>query len=191
MVASTALAAGGAISRPGECLITASGLEGGLIYALSSLLRDALERDGQATLWLDLAPDKSVDRLIAEIAAPRGARSMGSHLQSRAGIQGAKAGLLRECLPKAIYADPVALARAIKHLPVLLTACRPLDEAISSAGGVAFPALDEMLMVKSLPGVFCAGEMLDWEAPTGGYLLTACFSTGVRAGVGAGRFVTG
>jgi uncharacterized flavoprotein (TIGR03862 family) len=171
--------------RQGEFVITREGVEGSLIYALSALLRDAIETDGDVTLLLDLAPGKTVERLSAEIAHPRGSRSMASHLQSRAGIVGVKAGLLRECTAKADYADPVRLAAAIKALPLRLVAPRPLDEAISSAGGVAREALDEHLMLRDMPGVFCAGEMLDWEAPTGGYLLTACFASGYAAGRGA------
>ena len=109
---------------------------------------------------------------------------MASHLQSRLGIKGVKAGLLRECAAAQDYADPARLGAAIKALPLRLIAPRPLDEAISSAGGVAFEALDENLMIRSLPGAFCSGEMLDWEAPTGGYLLTACFASGRAAGLG-------
>ncbi len=144
----------------------------------------ALGRPGGVTLLLDLAPGKTVERLTAEIAHPRGSRSMGSHLQSRAGIAGVKAGLLRECAAKEDYADPARLAAAVKALPLWLIAPRPLDEAISSAGGVMAEALDKSLMLQALPGVFCAGEMLDWEAPTGGYLLTACFASGYAAGKG-------
>jgi uncharacterized flavoprotein (TIGR03862 family) len=171
--------------QQGEFVVTKNGVEGSLIYAFSASLRDAIEADGDATLLLDLAPGKTVERLSAEIAHPRGSRSMASHLQSRAGIAGVKAGLLRECTAKADYADPARLAAAIKSLPLRLVAPRPLDEAISSAGGVAREALDEHLMLRGLPGVFCAGEMLDWEAPTGGYLLTACFASGYAAGNGA------
>jgi hypothetical protein len=175
----------GATQRQGEFVITQQGVEGSLVYALSAVLRDAIEREGSATLHLDLAPGKSQERLMQEIAHPRGARSMASHLQSRAGIAGVKAGLLRECATKEDYADPARLAAAIKALPLKLIAPRPLDEAISSAGGVTAEALDDKLMLKQLPGVFCAGEMLDWEAPTGGYLLTACFASGRAAGQGA------
>ena len=171
--------------RPGEFVITRHGVEGGLIYAFSAALRDAIETEGSATLHLDLAPGKSLERLTREIAHPRGARSMGSHLQSRAGIAGVKAGLLREFASKADYDDPARLAAAIKALPLKLISPRPLDEAISSAGGVTVESLDAHLMLKVLPGVFCAGEMLDWEAPTGGYLLTACFASGRVAGQGA------
>ncbi|MCX9156384.1 TIGR03862 family flavoprotein [Niveibacterium sp. 24ML] len=170
--------------RQGEFVVSESGLEGSLIYALSAPIRDAIAAHGSATLVLDLAPGKSLDRVRAEVAHPRGSRSMASHLQSRVGIAGVKAGLLRECSPRETYDDPEALARAIKALPVRLIAPRPIDEAISSAGGVRFEALDSRLMIKALPGVFCAGEMLDWEAPTGGYLLTACFATGRAAAQG-------
>ncbi len=175
----------GGQQRQGEFVITQHGVEGGLIYAFSAALRDAIEAQGSATLHLDLAPGKSLERLTLEIAHPRGARSMGSHLQSRAGIVGVKAGLLRECTTKADYEDPARLAAALKALPLKLVSTRPLDEAISSAGGVTAEALDDRLMLKHLPGIFCAGEMLDWEAPTGGYLLTACFASGRAAGQGA------
>ena len=182
-------AAGGMIKRAGEMMITATGIEGGLVYALSAPLRDALETNGSAVLQLDLAPGKSLQRLTDEIAHPRGARSMGSHLQSRAGITGVKAGLLREILHADDFKDAARLAAAIKALPLTLTATRPIDEAISTAGGVRFEALDAHLMLNDLPGVFCAGEMLDWEAPTGGYLLTACFASGRAAGMGAGAWL--
>jgi uncharacterized flavoprotein (TIGR03862 family) len=170
--------------RQGEFVITRQGVEGGLIYAFSAALRDVIEKDGSATLHLDLALGKSQERLMQEIAHPRGARSMGSHLQSRAGITGVKAGLLRECTAKSDYTDPPRLAAAIKALPLKLNSPRPLDEAISSAGGVTAAAFDDKLMLKQLPGVFCAGEMLDWEAPTGGYLLTGCLASGRAAGQG-------
>ena len=175
----------GGVRRLGECLIDAQGIEGGLIYALSAALRDEIELTGSATLHLDLLPDWSGEKVAAAVAHPRGSRSLSSHLQSRLGLKGVKAGLLRECLSAEEFHDPAHLAAAIKALPLPLLAPRPLDEAISSAGGVRFEALDEHLMVKNLPGVFCAGEMLDWEAPTGGYLLTACFASGRAAGLGA------
>ena len=171
--------------RQGEFTVTDHGVEGGLIYALSAGLRDTITAQGSVTLLLDLAPDRDAARVLAEVAHPRGSRSLSSHLQSRTGIKGVKAGLLREALSREDYANPGRLAAAIKALPLTLTAPRPLDEAISSAGGVRFEALDEGLMLRDLPGVFCAGEMLDWEAPTGGYLLTACFATGRAAGQGA------
>ncbi len=176
--------------RAGECLISASGIEGGLIYALSAPLRDAARAQGSATLFLDLAPGRSLARLTSELARPRGSRSLASHLQSQAGIKGLKAGLLRECLAPADFDDPARLAAGIKALPLSLLAARPLDEAISSAGGVRFEAVDAQLMLHAHPGVFVAGEMLDWEAPTGGYLLTACFASGLAAGRGAQRWLS-
>ena len=171
--------------RQGEFVVTAHGIEGSLVYALSAALRDAIETKGRATLKLDLAPAHTLERLTDALARPRGSRSIASHIQSRTGIKGVKTGLLREALPPEAFADPRRLAAAIKALPLELGRARPLDEAISTAGGVAFEALDERLMLRALPGFFCAGEMLDWEAPTGGYLLTACFASGRRAGLGA------
>jgi len=178
-------AAGQTHERRGELMLSDSGIEGSLVYALSAPLRDTIAADGAAAVQLDLAPDKALARVVAEVAHPRGARSLSSHLQSRAGIRGTKMALLREILTAAQLNDPLALAHAIKSLPLTLIAARPLDEAISSAGGVRFEALDDTLMLRDVPGVFCAGEMLDWEAPTGGYLLTACFASGRAAGQGA------
>ena len=172
------------IPRLGECVITASGIEGSLIYALSAAIRDSILRHGQATIHIDLLPGKPRDKVQAALAKPRGSRSMAKHLQSQLGIEGVKAGLLRELTGADTFNDPARLAAAIKALPLTLVRPRPLDEAISSAGGVTFQALDERLMLAPIPGVFCAGEMLDWEAPTGGYLLTACFASGRRAGLG-------
>ena len=171
-------------ARKGEFVATASGVEGSLIYAASRLLRDDIMALGHATFDLDLLPDMSLERVQAEVAHPRGSRSLSSHLKSRLHLDGIKTALLHELLSKTQLQDAPTLAAAIKALPVTLDAARPLDEAISSAGGVQFEAMDENLMLKAAPGVFCAGEMLDWEAPTGGYLLTACFATGVRAGRG-------
>lgn len=171
--------------RSGEFIVTEYGIEGGLVYALSAPLRDTISAHGDVTLHLDLAPGRDLARVIAEVAHPRGSRSLSSHLQSRLGIKGVKAGLLREVLGAAEMHDPQRVAATIKALPLRLTAARPLDEAISSAGGVPFEVLDEHLMLQAMPGVFCAGEMLDWEAPTGGYLLTACFASGRVAGSGA------
>ncbi|HWR77376.1 MAG TPA: TIGR03862 family flavoprotein [Thiobacillus sp.] len=184
-------AAGNPHQRKGELMLSDTGVEGSLVYALSAPLRDTMAAQGAVTLELDLAPDKTLDRVISEVAHPRGARSLSSHLQSRAGIQGVKMALLREVLSADQLNDPVKLANAIKVLPLTLVAPRPLDEAISSAGGVRFEALDEHLMLRQLPGVFCAGEMLDWDAPTGGYLLTACFASGRVAGQGALNFLAG
>ena len=170
---------------PGEFTITAGGVEGGVIYALAAPLRDVLEGGGPAVLHLDLAPGRTLARLAADLARPRGRDSLANHLRRRAGIDGVKVGLLRELCPPAASTAADRLAAAIKHLPLAVVAARPLDEAISSAGGVGFAALDDTLMLRDLPGVFCAGEMLDWEAPTGGYLLTACFASGNAAGRGA------
>lgn len=171
--------------RQGEFVLTAGGLEGGLIYTLAAALRDEIEASGSATLRLDLLPNHELARVINELARPRGARSLASHLQSRLQLRGAKVALLHECLSTEDCAAPERLGAAIKSLPLRLMAPRPLDEAISSAGGVCFAALDAQLMLRALPGVFCAGEMLDWEAPTGGYLLTGCLASGQTAGAGA------
>jgi uncharacterized flavoprotein (TIGR03862 family) len=184
-------AAGQVIERKGELMLSDSGIEGSLVYALSALLRDTIASQGSVTVQLDLAPDKPLERVMAEVVHPRGARSLSSHLQSRAGIKGAKMALLREILTTEQLNDAVKLAHAIKSLPITLAAPRPLDEAISSAGGVRFEALDANLMLRQLSGVFCAGEMLDWEAPTGGYLLTACFASGRAAGQGALNYLAG
>jgi predicted flavoprotein YhiN len=175
--------------RRGEFVATATGVEGSLIYAVSALLRDEIEAHGSATFHLDLLPDHSTERVLAEVRHPRGTRSLSSHLKSRLGLDGIKMGILYEQLGKERMADTLALAAAIKALPITVVAARPIDEAISTAGGVTLEALDEHLMLRQLPGVFCAGEMLDWEAPTGGYLLTASMASGVWAGQGAGRWV--
>ena len=175
---------GRSFSRKGEFVATATGVEGSLIYAASALLRDEITARGSATLLLDLLPDRSADHVMAAVRHPRGARSLSSHLKSRLGIDGIKAGVLHEALSREQMQMPELLAATIKGVPLRLTAARPLDEAISTAGGVRFDALDGGLMLAALPGVFCAGEMLDWEAPTGGYLLTACFASGRQAGLG-------
>jgi len=177
--------------KPGEFVLSAYGIEGSLVYAVSAALRDAIERDGQAMLTLDLLPGLDAERVVREVAHPRGSRSLGSHLASRLKLAGAKVALLHELLPREALADPVRLAAAIKALPLTVTAPRPIDEAISTAGGVKLEALDERLMLHARPGVFCAGEMLDWEAPTGGYLLQACMASGRVAGQGAVRWLIG
>ncbi len=174
----TTVAIGG---RKGQLVVTATGVEGSLIYALSAGIRDRIASDGSATIELDLLPDWPLERLQQELSHPRGSRSMSSFLQSRVHIKGVKTGLLHEVLDKDAFHDPQRVAASLKALPITLRAPRPIDEAISSAGGVRFEALDGA-MLKALPGVFVAGEMLDWEAPTGGYLLTACFASGLAAG---------
>lgn len=172
--------------RRGDCVVSAYGLEGSLLYPLSPALRDKIRQAGAATVELDLVPGQSLDKLTAALARPRGSNSQAKHL-GRAGLEGVKAGLIREVL--ADLSDPAQVAATAKACPVRLLAPRPLAEAISSAGGVAFEELDDRLMLKRLPGVFCAGEMIDWEAPTGGYLLSACLASGRVAGGGALSFL--
>jgi uncharacterized flavoprotein (TIGR03862 family) len=169
--------------KRGELMLTATGVEGSLIYALSAPLRETINASGAVTTYLDLMPDKSLARIEKELSQ-RGSKSISNHLRSRIGIAGAKTALLREFLSAPEFADLTKLASAIKSLPIQLLAPRPIDEAISTAGGVCFESLNSQLMIKSMPGVFCAGEMLDWEAPTGGYLLTAAFASGRVAGLG-------
>jgi uncharacterized flavoprotein (TIGR03862 family) len=176
---------GNKFHRQGELIITSTGIEGSLVYAVSAQLRDEINSHGSAVIKFDLAPGWSHQRLKERLSRPRGSRTLSGHLEKAVGIKGVKAGLLWEYVSKKDFADPDILSSAIKELPIPLVACRPLDEAISSAGGIRFDELDEHLMLRRLPGVFCAGEMLDWEAPTGGYLLTACFSTGRGAALGA------
>lgn len=180
---------GAVFSQQGEFVISEYGVEGSLIYAVSALVREEITAVSQAAITLDLTPNRSEAQLAEQLAKPRGKRSIASHLQSKVGIKGVKAGLLREFVPQEKFTDPAQLAKWIKALPIPLIAPRPLDEAISSAGGVLFEALDENMMLKAMPGVFCAGEMLDWEAPTGGYLLTACFASGYVAGCGVLRWL--
>jgi uncharacterized flavoprotein (TIGR03862 family) len=174
--------------QPGEFVITEGGVEGSLVYALSGPARDTIAANGRALVHIDLLPQRGVDFVRDEVARPRGSRSLATHLKSRLGLDGVKAALLHELLPREAIADPARLAAAIKALPLMLIAPRPIDEAISSAGGVRFDALDEGSMLCALPGVFCAGEMLDWEAPTGGYLLTACLASGASAARAALRY---
>ncbi len=178
-------AQGQSFQRKGEFVATATGVEGSLVYAASSLLRDDIIRHGSATFTLDLLPDVPAEKVLAEVLHPRGSRSLSSHLKSRLHLEGIKSAILHERLSKEAMNDPAQLAAAIKALPITLQATRPIDEAISSAGGVLFEVLTPQLMLEQLPGVFCAGEMLDWEAPTGGYLLQACFASGAAAGQGA------
>ena len=187
-VKSVALSAGNETHR-GEFVVTESGIEGSGVYSLSACLRDAIARDGQATLTLDLTPDRNFERLTEDLKRPRGKASFTNFLRKVTGLSNVKAALLRECLPKETFDDMEALAKGIKALPLTLTATRPIEEAISSAGGIRFEAIDENFMLRNVPGVFCAGEMLDWEAPTGGYLLTACFATGKAAGQAAAKWL--
>ena len=184
-----AIAVDGEAPRQGEFVVTEKGVEGSLIYALSAAIREQINQGGRAIIHLDLLPHRSRAQVAAALSKPRGSRSLAKHLASQLGIDGVRAGLLRELTDADTFQDMGRLAEAIKALPLELVRARPLDEAISSAGGVQFAALDANLMLRQLPGVFCAGEMLDWEAPTGGYLLTACFASGRAAGLGALRWL--
>ena len=175
--------------QAGEFVLTAGGVEGSLVYAASARLRERIATAGEAVFELDMLPQRTLAWVQAELAHPRGTRSLGTHLKTRLGLAGAKAALLWELVPKATMADAAAFAAAIKALPVRVKAARPVAEAISTAGGVRFESLDEHLMLRSRPGLFVAGEMLDWEAPTGGYLLTASFATGRAAGQGAAAWL--
>ncbi|VTU30031.1 TIGR03862 family flavoprotein [Variovorax sp. PBL-E5] len=177
-------ARGRRFARKGEFIATAGGIEGSLVYAASALLRDEIAANGRATLRLDLLPDRSAEQVRAAVLHPRGSRSLASHLKSRLGLEGIKTGVLHEVLSREEMHAPERLAEAIKSLPLKLVAPRPIDEAISTAGGVRFDALDGHLMSIAQPGLFCAGEMLDWEAPTGGYLLTASMASGAAAARG-------
>jgi uncharacterized flavoprotein (TIGR03862 family) len=170
------------IRHMGEFVITANGVEGGIVYMVSAPVREVIASEGRATVWLDLAPDRMLKQLTHELSRPRGKRTVATHLKRCAGVRGVKAGLLREVASNDLFVDPVRLAATIKSLPLTLVAPRPIEEAISTAGGLSFEAIDEHLMVRAIPGVFCAGEMMDWEAPTGGYLLTACLASGRLAG---------
>lgn len=180
--------------KQGEFVATSSGVEGSLVYAASSWLRDDIASNGTATFLLDLLPDRTAEQVMAEVRHPRGSRSLVSHLKSRLKLDGIKVALLYEILGKNAMNDVEALAAGIKSLPIILKATRPIDEAISSAGGVAFEGMSAALMMKpkdKFPsGVFCTGEMLDWEAPTGGYLLTACLASGFVAGRGVSKYLS-
>ena len=176
-------------TRQGEFVLSHYGIEGSLIYAFSARLRDVIAAAGSATFTLDLLPGLDPDRVLRELMRPRGTRSWSSHLKSRLGIDGAKSALLHEVLPREAWSDGARLAHTLKALPITVTAARPIEEAISSAGGVRLECLDEHLMLRHMPGVFCAGEMLDWEAPTGGYLLQATMASGRVAGLGAAEWL--
>ena len=172
----------------GDFVITRTGIEGGSVYAMSAALRDAIEEKGEAILTVDMRPHHSHEELLEKINKPRGKQSMANHLRKSLHLRGVKSALLKACTDKDVMTDGNKLAGALKALPIRLTSPRPLEEAISTAGGVALSELDETMMVKQMPGLFIAGEMLDWEAPTGGYLLTACLSQGHRAAEGIARY---
>ena len=171
-------------AKQGELMVTETGIEGGLIYGFSHGLIEDIERLGYVTIYVDLLPQLSLQALAVKLSKPRGKSSFANYLRKQLGFDGLKIALLREVLESTDLTSSEKLSATIKNLPLRLEAPRPIAEAISSAGGVAFEALDAHLMLKALPGVFCAGEMLNWDAPTGGYLLTACFATGRAAAVG-------
>lgn len=174
----------GDFRQQGEFIVTKEGVQGSLVYAASASIRNEIEAQGKAIIALDMSPDRSHQWLVEKLSRPRGSRSTASHLEKTVGLKGVKVGLLHEFMPKEDFVDAERIASFIKCMPIPLIKPRPLDEAISSAGGVLFESLDEKLMLRAVPGTFCAGEMLDWEAPTGGYLLTACFASGRAAGRG-------
>ena len=173
----------------GEAVVTAEGLEGGAIYALSASLRETIAAKGSAELRIDLRPDMAEERLAERLATPRGKASQATFLHRAAGLSPVGVALMRESAGGPLPGDARALARLVKSVPIRIAGARPIERAISTAGGVRFEAVDDGLMLKALPGLFVAGEMLDWEAPTGGYLLTACFATGVRAAKGISEAV--
>ena len=177
--------------RPGEFVATDTGIEGSLVYAASALLREQIAAQGRTTVWLDLLPARSPQQVLVALKAPRGTQSLSNHLRRQLGLDGIKTALLNELLPRETLQNPELLAPILKALPLDLLRTRPVAEAISTAGGVRLDELDDDLQLRRLPGVFCAGEMLDWEAATGGYLLTACLASGVRAGRGVRQWLKG
>lgn len=182
-------AASDAATLKGEFVVSQTGVEGSLIYAHAAALRDSLEQGRQVDLVLDLAPDRTVDRIAKDLSRQKPKESFSSRLRKGAGLEGVKAALLRECVTGVTQLDAQTLATLIKALPLRIVRPRPIDEAISSAGGIRLDALDDSYMLHTMPGVFAAGEMLDWEAPTGGYLLTACLASGRRAAAGIANFL--
>jgi uncharacterized flavoprotein (TIGR03862 family) len=181
----------GEITRSGEFVVTETGVEGSGIYAVSAPLRDEIAATGGAVLTLDLTPDRSVQRLAADLGRSTGSGSFANHLRKATGLTGVKAGLLRECVPADMFKHPAMLASWIKALPLPIQSPRPLVEAISTAGGLSFDALTGQSQITALPGVFVTGEMLDWEAPTGGYLLTTCMAHGRAAGEEVVKYLKG
>lgn len=177
------------IQRKGECILSRDGMEGSLIYAFSKYLRDAINQTGQANLLIDLLPNHTEQQILKKLQVKQGKDSFSKYLKRTVGLSGVKAAMLYECCDKQQLQTPQSLAACIKALPVSFDRVKPIEEAISSAGGVCQSSVDEYLMLSALPGIFCAGEMLDWEAPTGGYLLTACFATGRLAAQGVCRYL--
>ena len=175
----------------GDFVITRTGIEGGTVYALSAPLRERIATHGSATLFVDLRPNQSAEALANRLSRPRGKQSMANHVRKSINLKGPQAALLKHATDRDVMRDPTALAAAIKALPLTLARTRPISEAISCAGGVDCSQVNEQMMVKRIPGLFLAGEMLDWEAPTGGYLLTACLSQGHRAAEGLASYLGG
>lgn len=188
-VKNCALRVAGGSFRQGEWLLTATGIEGSLVYALSAQIRQQIAAQGHCWVEMDCLPHKSLSEVRAALEKPRGKKTLTKHLQVQLGLDGVKAALLRECAPAECFNDMQQLAGFIKALPIKLLRARPIAEAISTAGGVQADMFDQNLMLKQLPDVFCAGEMLDWDAPTGGYLLTACLASGFVAGQGMLRWL--
>ena len=188
-VKSVALTAGSHTIK-GDFVISNYGVEGSAIYTQSRRLREKIEQKGRAILFVDLCPDKSEEKICSALSRGRGSKSISTHIKRTTGLSGVKVALLRECLDKDVFSDMTKLGKGIKNLPITLTKTRPIEEAISCAGGVSFSELNKNLMVKKHPGLFLAGEMLDWDAPTGGYLLTACLATGKRAGLGCLGYIS-
>lgn len=188
-VKNCALRVTGGSFRQGEWLLTATGVEGSLIYALSARIRQQISAQGRCVVEMDCLPHKSLAEVLKALKKPRGKKTLSKHLQVQLGLDGVKAALLRECAPADCFHDMQQLAGYIKVLPIELLCARPMAEVISTAGGVQANMLDRNLMLKQLPGVFCAGEMLDWDAPTGGYLLTACLASGFVVGHGMLRWL--
>ncbi|AXI01992.1 TIGR03862 family flavoprotein [Aquirhabdus parva] len=191
IVASTRRADGSFEQKSGDLIITEQGVEGGVIYALSRHLRASIERTGSAVLSLDLFPHRTEAQLYAQLSKPMGKQSLSSFWRRQIGLEGVKAGLVRESIAREFWTDATEIAKVLKQLKIVMNGMRPIDEAISTAGGVKQDAVNQALMLISWPGVFCAGEMLDWDAPTGGYLLTACFAHGRWAGQGVNQWLAG
>jgi uncharacterized flavoprotein (TIGR03862 family) len=180
---------GQVVTKKGECIVTQDGMEGSLIYAFSKYLRDGINHSGQSSLLMDFLPLQNEEQVIKKLRNTKPKESFSKYLKRTLSITGVKTALLHESFPKDVFQTPEALARCLKAVPVRFYKTKPIEEAISSAGGVCESSVDDMLMLKAMPGVFCAGEMLDWEAPTGGYLLTACFATGHLAARGVNEFL--
>jgi len=181
--------AGQFTQQTGECIISHYGIEGSLVYAFSKHLRDSIQTNGSANLTIDLLPQYTTLQIQQKLSKPRGKNSLAKHLKRTVGITGVKSAMLYECHNN-FNSQPIStMAHSLKNTVVKLTKTRPLNEAISTAGGICKSNLNNQLMLTQMPGVFCAGEMLDWEAPTGGYLLTACFATGQLAGMAAVEYL--